>query len=71
MSEIRRFAGDCVCYREIQNMEDTSKLEKNIDRLGIWARKCAMGFQPVKCNIVQLTKTYQNPGFVYPRRYSS
>ena len=54
-SEIRLFADDCVCYREIKNVEDTVKLQKDIDRLGSWARKWGMRFQPVKCNMVQLT----------------
>ena len=34
-SEIRLFADDFVCYREIKDMEDTLKLKKDIDRLGI------------------------------------
>ena len=38
-SEIRLFADDCVCYSEIKDIEDTLKLQKDIDRLGIWARK--------------------------------
>ena len=54
-SEIRLFADDCVCYREIKNVEDTVKLQKDIDRLGSWARKWGMRFQPVKCNMMQLT----------------
>ena len=54
-SEIRLFADDCVCYREIKNEEDTLKLQRDIDRLGSWARKWGMRFQPVKCNMVQLT----------------
>ena len=37
-SEIRLFADDCVCYREIKDMEDMLKLQKDIDHLGIWAR---------------------------------
>ena len=45
-SEIRLFADDCVCYREIKNVEDTVKLQKDIDRLGSWARKWGMRFQP-------------------------
>ena len=53
--EIRLFADDCVCYREIKNKEDTLKLQKNIDRLGSWARKWGMPIQPVKCNMMQLT----------------
>ena len=54
-SEIRLFDGDCVCYREIKNVEDTVKLQKVIGRLGSWARKWGMRFQPVKCNMMQLT----------------
>ena len=55
-SEIRHFADDCVCYREIKDEEDTMKLQRDIDRLGSWARKCDMRFQPVKCNMMQLTR---------------
>ena len=55
-SEIRLFADDCVCYREIKDEEDTMKLQRNIDRLGSWARKRGMRFQPVKCNVMQLTR---------------
>ena len=54
-SKIRLFADDCVCYREIKNKEDTLKLQRDIDRLGSWARKWGMRFQPVKCNMMQLT----------------
>ena len=55
-SEIRRFADDCVCYREIKDEEDTMKLQRAIYRLGSWARKWGMRFQPVKCNMMQLTR---------------
>ena len=67
--EIRLFADDC--YREIKDMVDTLKLLKDIDRLGIWARKWGLRFQPVKYNMMQLTKSITNPGFVYSRGYSS
>ena len=33
-SEIRLFADDCVCYREINYKEDTLKLQMDIDRSG-------------------------------------
>ena len=33
-SEIRLFADDCVCYRETKGLEDTAKLQEDIDRLG-------------------------------------
>ena len=59
-SEIRLFADDCVSYREIKDKEDTLKLQRDIDRLGNWARKWGMRFQPVKCNIMQLTRKHLN-----------
>ena len=33
------FADDCVCYCEIKDEDDTMKLQRDIDRLGCWARK--------------------------------
>ena len=55
-SEIRLFADDCVCYREIKDEEDTMKLQRDIDRLGSRARKLGMRFRPVKCSMMQLTR---------------
>ena len=55
-SEIRPFADDCVCYHEIKDEEDPIKLQRDIDRLGSWERKWGMRFQPVKCNMMQLTR---------------
>ena len=57
-SEIRLFADDCVCYREIKDTEDTLKLQKDVDQLGPWARKWDMRFQPVKCNMMQITRKW-------------
>ena len=57
-SDIRLYADDCVCYREIKDKDDTSKLQRDIDRLANWARKWGMRIQPVKCNIMQLTRKY-------------
>ena len=37
-SEIRLFIDDCVCYRQIHSIEDTVKLQRDINRLGRWAR---------------------------------
>ena len=54
--EIRLFADDCVCYREIEEEVDTMNLLRDIDRLGSWARKWGMRFQPVKCSMMQLTR---------------
>ena len=59
-SEIRLFADDCVCYREIKEKEDTLKLQRVINRLGNWARKWGMRCQPVKFNMMQLTRKHSN-----------
>ena len=59
-SEIRLFADDCVCHREIKDTEDTLKLQRDIDRLSNWVRKLGMRFQPVKCNTMQLTRKHSN-----------
>ena len=54
----KTFADDCVCYHEIKDEEDTMKLQSDIDRLRSWARKWGMRFQPVKCNMMQLTRKW-------------
>ena len=56
-SEIRLFADDCVCYCEIKDKEDTLKLQRDIDRLGNWARK--WGYEIPTCQM-QLTIKHMN-----------
>ena len=55
-SEIRLFADDCVCYREIKDTEDTLKPQKDIDPLECWAKNWGMRFQPIKCNMMPITR---------------
>ena len=55
-SQIRLFADDCVCYRVIRNISDCLALQKDIDRLGKWARDWGMRFQPSKCNMIRFSK---------------
>ena len=59
-AEIKLFADDCVCYREVRDTDDALKLQKDIDRLGCRVRKCCMRFQPFKCNIMQITRKRTN-----------
>ena len=40
--------------------EDKVKLQKDIDRLRSWAKKWGMRFQPVRFNMMQLTKKRTN-----------
>ena len=66
-SEIRFFADDYVCYREIKDEKDTMKLQRDIDRLGSWARKWGMRFQPVKMQYDAADKKtdQEDPCFIY------
>ena len=43
-----------------RDTDDSLKLQKDIDRLGCWARKWGMRFQPVKCYIMQITRKRTN-----------
>ena len=44
----------------IRLFDDTLKLQRDIDRLGKWARTLGMRFQPVNCNMMQLTRKHLN-----------
>jgi hypothetical protein len=55
-SDIRLLADHCVCYKVIDSTEDCKILQNDIDKLGSWARKWGMRFQPINCNMMKLTK---------------
>ena len=48
-SEIRLFADDCVCYREIKDTEDTLKLQKDIRSIGMLGKE--MGYEISTCQM--------------------
>ena len=68
-SEIRRLADDCVCYREIKDEKDTTKLQRDIDRLGSWARK--WGYEISACQMqydaADKKTDQEDPCFIYLR----
>ncbi|PIK41515.1 putative RNA-directed DNA polymerase from mobile element jockey-like [Apostichopus japonicus] len=55
-SGVRLFADDCVCYRVIDDVSDGHQLQEDINILGQWAKDWGMSFQPVKCNIMTITR---------------
>ena len=61
-SVIRLFADDCVCYRDVNGTKDIVKLQEDIDRLGCWARKWSMRFQPVNraIGIINFERLFPN-----------
>ena len=50
-SEIRLFADDCVCYREIKDTEDTWKLQKDIQCRSIRMMGKEMGYEISTCQM--------------------
>ena len=54
-SKLRPFADDCICYREIKDVEDWIKLQEDTDRIGSWARSWGIRFQPIS-NLMQITR---------------
>jgi hypothetical protein len=55
-SNIKLFADDCVCNREILSENDCEIWQEDINKLGQWATTWGMRFQPVKCNMMTLTR---------------
>ena len=65
-SEIRLFADDCVCYRQIRSHEDHIALQKDIHHLGDWAQRWNMRFEPSKCKIMHISrKTHHKSHYLY------
>ena len=50
---------------KIREADDSLKFQRDIDKLGCWARKWGMRFQPVKCNVMQITRKRTNKTEVY------
>ena len=61
-SEVRLFADDFVCYHEIKDEEDTMKLQRDIDRLGSWARKWGNMMQLTRKRIKKIHASYTLEG---------
>ena len=73
-SEIRLFADDYVCYREIKDREDTLNLQNDVDQFGCWARKwgistCQMQYDANNKETDQNDPCFINPGGNGPRKY--
>jgi hypothetical protein len=48
-------ANDCVIYRKITDKEDMEILQKDVDRLGVWAVENAIKIIPRKSKVVSFT----------------
>ena len=53
---IRLFADDCFVYRQIQNVNNQTILQQDLDYLHNWAVRWGMTFIPSKCYIMHITR---------------
>lgn len=52
----RLFADDCVCYRRIKNIQDSTKLQEDINHLADLENSWCMRFEPSKCKTMYITR---------------
>jgi len=64
-SNIRLFADDCVCYREIDWLEDCDIFQQDINKLSNLAHAWGLLFQPVKSNMMTLSRKKSSITFQY------
>ena len=53
---IRLFADDCLVYRQIQNVNDQTILQQDLDYLHNWAVRWGMTFNPSNSYIMHITR---------------
>ena len=54
-----------ICIiKEIKDEEDTMIFQRDVDRLGSWARKWGMRFQPVKYDAADKKTDQEDPCFI-------
>jgi hypothetical protein len=59
-SPVRIFADDCLVYRSINKVEDTSALQNDMSALQQWESDWQMMFHPEKCTTIHISKK-RNP----------
>ena len=55
-SKLRLFADDCLIYRSISNITDSTELQKDLDRLHQWSVSWQMQFNVDKCHLMRFTR---------------
>jgi len=51
-SPLRLFADDCLLYRVINSMEDTVRLQEDLNKLSEWADTWQLRFNITKCTVI-------------------
>jgi hypothetical protein len=55
-SKLRLFADDCLIYRSISTINDSSSLQQDLDRLHQWSVDWQMQFNVDKCHLMRFTR---------------
>ena len=64
-SKVRRFADDCLIYRNIKTKEDQIALQNILTLLENWSNTWSMRFNAAKCNIMRVSRTRRPKLFNY------
>ncbi|KAK3094514.1 hypothetical protein FSP39_002723, partial [Pinctada imbricata] len=59
-SPVRPFADDCLIYRTIRSVSDTTTLQEDLTSLERWEKTWQMAFHPEKCTTIHITRK-RNP----------
>ena len=54
-TKLNLFADDSLLYRIIRSAEDILILQKDLNTLQFWEKKCKMEFHPGKCQLLRIT----------------
>ena len=58
-STLRLFADDIIIYKEIRSIDDTIKLQHDLDAAAKWEQDWLMSFHPDKCSVLRVTTKKQ------------
>ena len=56
-SPLHLFADDCLLYRVINSVEDSNRLQGDLDRLSEWANIWQLKFNVSKCTVIHCTRS--------------
>jgi len=56
-SPLRLFADDCLLYRIISSIEDTVRLQEDLNRLSEWTDTWQFRFNITKCSVIRCTRS--------------
>ena len=64
-STLRLFADDSIIYKEIRSIDDTIKLQNDLDAAAKWEQDWLMSFHPDKCSVLRVTNKQYNKITLY------